>query len=58
MLLNELSHESLAFGALNIDDFDTSFLEILLATNEGVVLTQDYALDLVQYASASAHVTW
>lgn len=47
MLFDELGHQILALGTFDVDNLDTSLLEVFFAAYEGVVLAEDNSLDLV-----------
>ena len=58
LLLNELVHELFAFGIVEYHYFNATLLEVILTSNESLVLRDDDLLDFVHDASAGAHVTW
>jgi len=58
LLLHELLHQLLALFALEDNHLDPSFLEILLASNEILILSDHDTRHLVQDTSPGAHIAW
>lgn len=56
LLADEFTHQVLAFLALNVHNLDTTLLQIRLAAQEGLILAEHNAVDLVQNASTGAHI--
>ena len=56
LFLDKLLHQIFTFGGLDVDNLDTFLFQVILATNKGVILAEDNALDFVEDACTSAHV--
>ena len=56
VFVDKLLHQIFTFGRIDVDNLDTSLLEVVFATDKGLVLTENDALDLVENASSCAHV--
>merc|ERR1712070_231429 len=55
---DELFHQMLTLGVLQVDDLDSTLSEIFVSTDESVVLAHHDPSDFVHDTCSRAHVAW